>query len=56
VEIVKIFAKEGVLFQASSDDHRTGLGNTRWSEIVLNRAGVQVAQVVDPRRIASRKR
>jgi len=56
VELVKVFAEEGVLFQVSSDDHRTGLGNTRWSQIVLGRAGVQAAQVVDPRRIASRKK
>ena len=51
VELVKLFAAEGVTFQVSSDDHRTGLGNTRWSEIVLARAGVAQKQIVDPRRI-----
>lgn len=51
VELVKLFAAEGVVFQVSSDDHRTGLGNTRWSQIVLARAGVPKAQIVDPRRI-----
>jgi len=50
VELVKIFAAEKVMFQASSDDHRTGLGNTRWSQIVLRRAGVPESQIVDPRR------
>jgi histidinol phosphatase-like PHP family hydrolase len=54
VEVVKLFAREGVVFQVSSDDHRTGLGNTRWSEIVLARAGVPRSQVVDPRKIAAR--
>jgi histidinol phosphatase-like PHP family hydrolase len=56
VELVKVFAAEGVQFQVSSDDHRTGLGNTRWSQIVLGRAGVKAAQIVDPLRIASRKK
>lgn len=51
VELVKLFASEGVTFQVSSDDHRTGLGNTRWSQIVLGRAGVAKTQIVDPRRI-----
>ena len=55
VELVKLFAGEGVMFQVSSDDHRTGLGNTRWSEIVLARAGVPRKQVVDPREIARRR-
>jgi histidinol phosphatase-like PHP family hydrolase len=51
VELVRLFAAAGVMFQVSSDDHRTGLGNTRWSQIVLARAGVPPHQVVDPRRI-----
>jgi histidinol phosphatase-like PHP family hydrolase len=51
VEIVRLFAAEGVRFQVSSDDHRTGLGNTRWAQIVLARAGVPTRQVVDPGRI-----
>jgi len=50
VELVKIFVAEKVVFQASSDDHRTGLGNTRWSQIVLRRAAVPESQIVDPRR------
>ncbi len=56
VEVVRLFAAEGVSFQVSSDDHRTGLGNTRWSEIVLGRAGVPAKQVVDPQHIARRRR
>ena len=48
VELVRIFASEKVRFQVGSDDHRTGLGNTRWSQIVLARAGVPPAQIVDP--------
>ncbi len=51
VELVKIFARAGVRFQVSSDDHRTGLGNTRWSRIVLARAGVGMGQVVDAMKI-----
>ena len=51
VEVVKLFAARGVTFQVSSDDHRTGLGNTRWSQLVLARAGVPEKQIVDPRRI-----
>mgnify|MGYP000995375963 FL=1 len=47
VELVKVFARAGVRFQVSSDDHRTGLGNTRWSRIVLARAGVPLSQVVE---------
>ncbi|MDY0170794.1 MAG: PHP domain-containing protein [Thermoguttaceae bacterium] len=47
VEMVKLFAAEGVKFQVSSDDHRTGLGNTRWSQIVVTRAEVPPAQIVD---------
>ena len=54
VELVKLFALEGVMFQVSSDDHRTGLGNTRWAELVLARAAVPARQVVDPRQIANR--
>ena len=54
VEVVKLFAAAGVMFQVSSDDHRTGLGNTRWSQLVLARAGVPLKQVVDPRQIARR--
>ena len=55
VELVKVFAAEGVVFQVSSDDHRTGLGNTRWAQFVLVRAGVPAGQVVDPKRIALRQ-
>ena len=51
VELVKLFAAAGVRFQVSSDDHRTGLGNTRWSQLVLARAGVPQSQVVDPAKI-----
>lgn len=51
VELVKLFAAEGVRFQVSSDDHRSGVGNTRWSLLVLERAGVPVGQIVDPRSI-----
>jgi histidinol phosphatase-like PHP family hydrolase len=51
VALVKIFVAEGVRFQISSDDHRTGLGNTRWSEIVVARAAVPPAQIVDPAKI-----
>ncbi len=51
VELVKAFAAAGVRFQVSSDDHRTGLGNTRWSQIVLSRAGVPAKQIVDPTKI-----
>jgi len=51
VEVVRLFAREGVTFQMSSDDHRTGLGNTRWPELVLRRAGVTREQMVDARRI-----
>lgn len=47
VALVRLFAEEGVTFQASSDDHRTGLGNTRWSSLVLERAGVSPKQIVD---------
>jgi len=48
VELMKVFVAAGVRFQASSDDHRTGLGNTRWSQIVMARAGVRQSQVVKP--------
>jgi len=51
VELVKLFAAEGVMFQVSSDDHRTGVGNTRWSQLVIARAAVPAKQIVDPRRI-----
>ena len=51
VELVKLFVAAGVRFQISSDDHRTGLGNTRWSEIVVARAAVPAAQIVDPAKI-----
>ena len=56
VELVKLFAAAGVVFQISSDDHRTGLGNTRWAQLVLNRASVPARQIVDPLRIASCQR
>lgn len=46
VELVKLFAAEKVRFQVSSDDHRTGLGNTHWSHLVLQRAGVPASQIV----------
>ncbi|MGE5294367.1 MAG: PHP domain-containing protein [Solirubrobacterales bacterium] len=52
VELVRLFAAAGVKFQVSSDDHRTGLGNTRWSQLVLNRAQVPPTQIVDPKQIA----
>ena len=56
VELVKLFVAAGVRFQVSSDDHRTGLGNTRWSELVLARAAVPAGQIVDPRQIARRRK
>lgn len=56
VEVVKHFAAEGVTFQVSSDDHRTGLGNTRWARLVLARAQVPAGKVVDPRQIARRRK
>jgi len=56
VELVKIFATAGVRFQVSSDDHRTGLGNTRWSPIVVQRAGVPRGQIVDPAAIWRERR
>lgn len=46
VELVKLFAAHGVRFQVSSDDHRTGLGNTHWSQTVLRRAAVPASQIV----------
>jgi hypothetical protein len=55
VELVRLFAAAGVIFQVSSDDHRTGLGNTRWAQLVLSRAGVSTKQIVDPKRIALRQ-
>ena len=55
VELVRLFAAEGVAFQVSSDDHRTGVGNTRWAQLVLTRAGVPAGQVVNPKRIALRQ-
>jgi histidinol phosphatase-like PHP family hydrolase len=54
VELVRLFTAEGVTFQVSSDNHRTGLGNTRWSQLVLARAGVPQSRIVDPRKIARR--
>ena len=56
VELVKLFAAAGVKFQISSDDHRTGLGNTRWAQLVVNRAAVPPGQIVDPQEIARRRR
>jgi histidinol phosphatase-like PHP family hydrolase len=56
VELVKLFVAEGVMFQISSDDHRTGLGNTRWAQLVVARAQVPAKQIVDPRQIARRKK
>ncbi len=55
VELVKLFVAAGVMFQISSDDHRTGLGNTRWAQLVAARAAVPAQQIVDPRQIARRK-
>jgi histidinol phosphatase-like PHP family hydrolase len=55
VELVKLFVAEGVMFQVSSDDHRTGLGNTRWAQMVVARAAVPARQIVDPQKIARRK-
>ncbi len=56
IELVKVFVEEGVKFQVSSDDHRTGLGNTRWAQLVIARAAVPARQIVDPREIARRKK
>jgi histidinol phosphatase-like PHP family hydrolase len=55
VELVKLFVAAGVMFQVSSDDHRTGLGNTRWAQMVVARAAVPAQQIVDPQKIARRK-
>jgi len=55
VELVKVFAAAGVTFQVSSDDHRTGVGNTRWAELVVARAGVPAGQIVDPKQITRRR-
>jgi histidinol phosphatase-like PHP family hydrolase len=55
VELVKLFVAEGVMFQVSSDDHRTGLGNTRWAQLVVSRAPVPAKQIVDPKQIARRR-
>ncbi len=55
VELVRLFVVEGVMFQVSSDDHRTGLGNTRWAQLVVARAAVPARQIVDPREIARRR-
>ena len=52
VELVRLFAAEGVRFQVSSDDHRTGVGNTRWAQIVVARAAVPVDQIVNATKIA----
>jgi histidinol phosphatase-like PHP family hydrolase len=51
VELVKIFVAAGVMFQVSSDDHRTGLGNTRWSQLVVQRAQVPAKQIVDAKKL-----
>ncbi len=56
VELVKLFVAAGVKFQVSSDDHRTGLGNTNWAQLVLNRALVPAQQIADPRQIARREK
>jgi histidinol phosphatase-like PHP family hydrolase len=56
VELVKLFVAAGVMFQISSDDHRTGLGNTRWAQLIVNRAAVPAKQIADPRQIARRKK
>ena len=49
-DLVRIVASRGVLFQLSSDDHRSGVGNTRWSELVRKSAGVSDDQLVTPGR------
>lgn len=56
VELVKLFAAEGARFQISSDDHRTGLGNTHWAQLVVNRALVPAGQIVNPQEIVRRRR
>jgi histidinol phosphatase-like PHP family hydrolase len=48
VSLVSLFAERDVLFQMSSDDHRTGLGNIGWSKQVLRAAGVDPGQLVRP--------
>ena len=48
VSLVSLFAEQDVLFQMSSDDHRTGLGNVGWSKQVLRAAGVNPSQLVRP--------
>ena len=56
VELVKLFAAESVKFQVSSDDHRTGLGNTRWSQLVVSRVEVPRPQIVDAMTIPLKER
>ena len=55
VEVVRLFASAGVKFQVSSDDHYTGLGNTRWSQRVVKLSGVPAEQIVDARKIVGRR-
>lgn len=55
VELVRVFARRGVRFQVSSDDHRCGLGNTAWSELVLARAGVPESSLVSRTRLEARR-
>jgi histidinol phosphatase-like PHP family hydrolase len=47
-ELTAVFARAGVLFQMSSDDHRSGLGNIAWSRKVLAAADVNPRLVVRP--------
>lgn len=48
VELVRLFADSGVMFQLSSDDHRCGIGHTIWSQRVLDLASVPRGQILDP--------
>lgn len=54
VELVRLFAGRGVRFQVSSDDHRTGVGNTAWSRLVLERADVRAEAVLSRGELAAR--
>ena len=56
VELVRIFAVRGVRFQVSSDDHRCGIGNTGWSQMVLERAGVAPQAVLSRAELEARVR
>jgi len=55
-ELVRLFAGQRVVFQVSSDDHRCGIGNTRWSEKVLQMAEVPDEQIISLERLRTQLR